>query len=401
MDPKIIPRPRYLARLEANMTNCNQVKVITGVRKSGKTTLLRQYRDIVAATGVKTVLCEMQSRSMSKYLDSGSLMDYLYPLIPEDEPSFLFLDEVNEIEDWPKVVNSLMIDRRKCNVFITGSNSFMLSSEISTYLSGKNLDIHVMPFSFNEYLRRYGSEDVQSRFRTFLMKGAMPIADPFASEDEYVSTMDGIYNTIMVKDVLERADRSISVFRLKRIISFVLESTGKRLSVNRIASKTKLANDTVERYLQLLMDAFLIYPAGIYNIRGMEAIEAPAKYYVVDTGLRAAALDYRVSDMGQLLETAVFLELVRRGYRVYVGEIDGNEIDFVAVKGDSKSYYQVCYTMASQETIDREVTPLRNIRDHFPKTIITADPLPQDFPDGVRVVNVVDWMRDDGVVWEE
>ena len=338
---------------------------------------------------------------MSDYLDSRSLIEYLYPQIPEDEPSFLFLDEVNEIEDWPKVVNSVMIDRRKCNVFVTGSNSFMLSSEISTYLSGKNLDIHVMPFSFNEYLRRYGSEDVQYRFRTFLTKGAMPIADPFSSEDEYISTMDGIYNTIMVKDVLERSDRTISVFRLKRIISFVLESTGKRLAINRIATKTKLANDTVERYLQLLIDAFLIYPAGIYNIRGMEAIEAPAKYYVVDTGLRAAALDYRVTDMGQLLETAVFLELVRRGCRVYVGDIDGNEIDFVATRGKSKAYYQVCYTMASQETIDREVTPLRNIRDHFPKTIITADPLPQDFPDGVRVVNVVDWMRDDGVVWEK
>ncbi len=401
MDPTIIPRPRYLARLKDNMTNCHQVKVITGVRKSGKTTLLRQYREIVASTGATAILCEMQSHSMSDYLDSGSLIEYLYPQIPEDEPSFLFLDEVNDIKDWPKVVNSVMIDRRKCNVFITGSNSFMLSSEISTYLSGKNLDIHVMPFSFNEYLRRYGSEDVQYRFRTFLTKGAMPIADPFSSEDEYISTMDGIYNTIMVKDVLERSDKTISVFRLKRIISFVLESTGKRLAINRIATKTKLANDTVERYLQLLIDAFLIYPAGIYNIRGMEAIEAPAKYYVVDTGLRAAALDYRVTDMGQLLETAVFLELVRRGCRVYVGDIDGNEIDFVATKGDSKAYYQVCYTMASQETIDREVTPLRNIRDHFPKTIITADPLPQDFPDGVRVVNVVDWMRDDGVVREE
>lgn len=400
MGPTIIPRPRYLARLKDNMANCNQVKVITGVRKSGKTTLLRQYREIAAATGVKTILCEMQSYSMSRYLDSVSLIEYLYPQIPEDEPSFLFIDEVNEIRDWPKVINSVMIDRRKCNVFITGSNSFMLSSEISTYLSGKNNDIHVMPFSFSEYLRRYGSEDVQHMFRTFLAKGAMPIADPFSSEDEYISTMDGIYNTIMVKDVMERSDKTVSVFRLKRIISFVLESTGKRLSVNRIAAKTKLANDTVERYLQLLIDAFLIYPLGMCSIRGMDAIGAPAKYYVVDTGLRSAALGYRVSDMGQLLETAVFLELIRRGYRVSVGDIDGNEIDFVAVKGESKEYYQVCYTMASQETVDREVTPLRNIRDHFPKTIITADPLPQDFPDGVRVVNAVDWMRDDGIVFD-
>ncbi len=395
---KIIFRQRYMKRLQENMASFGSVKVITGVRKSGKTTLLKQFRDFVTeSTDSVALLFEMQSASMDPYLTKEGMIGLVYPQIPEDAVSFLFLDEVNEIEEWHRFINSLMIDRPLCNIFITGSNAFLLSNELSTYLSGKTKEIHVVPFSFNEYLLRYGSDDVQSRFHSFLLRGSLPVADPDASDDDYQSVMDGIYSTVVLKDVMDRSDKTVSSFRLKRILAFILESTGKKLSVNRIATKTKLSNDTIESYLQLLEDAFLVYRVETYSIRGKDLMSTPVKYYVVDNGLRYAALNYRASDMGQLLETAVYFELRRRGYNVYVGDIDGKEIDFIATKGGETEYYQVCWTLASQETMEREVRPLRSVRNHYRKTVITADPLPQSLDDGVECVNVIAWMRDDGL----
>ncbi len=387
-----------MKRLEENMDSFGSVKVITGVRKAGKTTLLKQFRDFVAEnTDSVILLLEMQSASMDPYLIKEGMIGLVYPRIPKDSASFLFLDEVNEIEEWHRFINSLMIDRPLCNVFITGSNAFLLSNELSTYLSGKTKEIHMTPFSFNEYLLMYGSDDVQSRFQSFLLRGSLPVADPDASDDDYQSAMDGIYSTVVLKDVMDRSSKTISSFRLKRILSFIIESTGKKLSVNRIATKTKLSNDTIESYLQLLEDAFLVYRVETYSIRGKDLMSTPVKYYVVDNGLRYAALDYRASDTGQLLETAVYFELRRRGYSVYVGDIDGKEIDFIATKGGETEYFQVCWTLASQETMEREVRPLASVRNHYRKTIITADPLPRIFDDGVECVNVIAWMRDDGM----
>lgn len=394
MERMRVPRERYLIRLRENLETYESVKAITGVRKAGKTTLLKEFRDELIGKGYRVLYYELESDEMDPYLAKGRMADLVYPLIPENDPSFLLLDEVNEIEEWHRFINSLTIDRPYCNIFLTGSNAFLLSSELSTYLSGKTKEISILPFSFNEYIQKNGGSDVQGRFMSFLTRGALPQVDPDASDEDYRSLIDGIYTTIVIKDVMDRSDKTISYHRLKRIIAFILESTGKKLSINRIATKTKLASETVEAYVQLLVDAFLIYPVSVYSISGMDLIDSPVKYYAVDNGLRAAALDYKVRDLGQLLETAVYHELRRRGYSVYVGDADGAEIDFVAVRSGEMEYFQVCYTMASQETIEREVRPLRSIRDHRRKTIITADPLPQDFDDGVRCVNVVQWIRE-------
>lgn len=390
MTGKLVLRELYLRRLRENLETNDVVKVITGVRKAGKTTLLREFRDELDRNGALVLFYELESAGMSKHLTRDAMVELVYPLIPEDEDSFLLLDEVNEIEDWHKFINSLTIDRPRCNIFITGSNAYLLSSELSTYLSGKTKEINVLPFSFTEYLEKNGPRD--GRFRSYLVRGALPQVDPDAIDEDYRSLMDGIYNTIIVKDVMERSDKSITYFRLKRIVAFVLESTGKTLSINHIAKKTKLSNVTVEKYIQLLVDAFLIYPVGSYSIRGMDMLDSPVKYYAVDNGLRSAALDYKVLDMGQLLETAVYLELRRRGYSIYVGNMDGWEIDFVAIRSREMEYFQVCYTMMSMDTVERELRPLRALKDHRRVTIVTADPLPQDFEDGIRVVNFIQWM---------
>lgn len=399
MDETVVPRERYLRRLRDNAENFRFVKVITGVRKAGKTTLMEEFYEELSRTrpGTTVLFYRLESASMRPYLSNEKMTDLVYPLITEDSPSFLLLDEVNEIEDWYRFINSLMIDRPRCSIYITGSNAFLLSSKLSTYLSGKTKEIHVTPFSYNEFLMKNGTNDAQKDFRTFLTRGAIPQVDQNAPDEEYESEMDGIYSTIVLKDIMERSEKTISYFRLKKIISFVLESTGKPLSVNRIANKTKISNDTVEKYLQLLTEAYLVYPVSTYNIRGKDIMDSPTKYYAVDNGLRAAALGYRISDMGQLLETAVCLELLRRGYDVYTGDIDDKEIDFVAVKSGRTAYYQVCYTLSSEETRNREFGSLRAVKDHRPKTVLTADLLPQSTEDGIECLNVMDWLRDDGL----
>lgn len=391
-----IPRTQYLTELDGWKDTPDVVKVIIGVRRAGKSVVMDQYIRRLKGNGTdpKDILfVDFESSDYDGIADHRDLNAWIAERIPRDRRTYVFLDEVQRVNGWEQTVNSLMADY-DADIYITGSNAYLLSSELSTYISGRYVEIKVYPLSFAEFLTGHPATpdaDRNHRFQQYLRTGGMPLTDPDRGDRYNSMILEGIYNTVLVKDAATRMKiRDLS--GLDSIARFLLDNTGNITNVDNIVKATKLAKKTVTKYIRALTEAFLFYKVDRYDVVGKKLMDSHEKYYPTDTGLARAVLDRGISDISKPLENIVFLELLRRGYRVRVGSFRDREVDFTAEKEGRTEYFQVCLTMLEDSTYQREVRSLKAIDDNYPKTVLSLDSVVRDLPDGLIHRNVVDWL---------
>lgn len=390
---KEIIRKSYIERLEEFEDRPDLVKIVTGVRRSGKSTLLAQFRQRLENKGENVVSIDLEEKRFS-ITTKRELNSYVTELMttPKD---YILLDEVQYIAGWEDVVNTLRSNG--ANVYITGSNAKVLSSEFSTIIAGRYAEIHVLPFSFSEFLERYppkGDTRVEQRFDQYLVQGGMPIIDLDDSPRKNRTIMEGVYDSIVNRDVVSRSRMDPSTVR--RMTDFMYSNVGNITTLESLASGSGIGdNRTVDRYLDALTDSFVFYKVNTFDLIGKKMMKVKAKYYASDTGLRNTALGHTDDNASGLLENIVFLELVRRGYDVVVGSYRDYEVDFTARSFGKTEYYQVAKTLAGDSTIERKERPLRLLGDAGIKTVLTLD---RDLPesrDGIRYLNIIDFLSEE------
>lgn len=395
----LIQREEYLNKLIA-LKDKKIIKVVTGVRRCGKSKLLEMYRKRLLEQGVeeeRIVSINFEDLDFEDLTDYKKLHTYLKEHLVKDNMTYIFLDEIQNVEQFPKVVDSLYI-KDNVDIYITGSNAHMLSSEIATLLSGRYIQIEMLPLSFKEYMISTGSmNDRGIKYVDYLQNSSFPYTLELEGQsDEIRSYLEGLYNTIVVKDIINHSKISEPMM-LKSILKFIFDNIGNPLSSKKIAdtmtsSGRRIDTRTVEKYLDALTESYIIYQAKRYNIKGKQYLKTLEKYYVVDIGLRLMLLGSKQIDAGRILENIVYLELLRRGYDVYVGKVDEFEVDFVAQNGKGTTYFQVALSVRDEKTLDRELRSLRAIKDHYPKILLTMDDDPEVHYDGIRRINARDWL---------
>ena len=391
-----VQRTGYLQRLEGGKDRSDVVKVITGIRRCGKSTLMKQYIQKLKETIDEDaiVYVNLESREAESIETYKNLNDYLASKINSAKRSYVFLDEIQRVSGWEKSINSLMIDY-DADIYITGSNAYILSSELSTYLSGRYVEINMLPLSFKEYLELHppsGDHDRYARFKDYLWYGSMPMVDPDGDEEFTNDHLVGIYNTILNKDVQLRLGVHDPVM-LDNVCRYVMSNIGNITSSNSISENTDLSPVTVRNYLHALEEAYIIYKAYRYDIRGKKLLKTREKYYVSDTGMRNTVLGNSAGDdISRQIENVVYLELLRRGYAVNVGSYRDYEIDFTAKKRGTIEYFQVTQTLLPEDTYEREVRSLNQIDDNFSKTILSLDPFTRNVGNGIKHINLLDWL---------
>lgn len=426
-------RDFYLDKLIA-FQDTEPVKVITGIRRCGKSSLMKLMIEHLRETGISDEqIIFMNFESMEyRSMDVKQLYDYVKNKKPENKPVYIFFDEIQRISQWQDAVNSFRVDF-PCDIYITGSNAYLLSSEFATYLSGRYVEIKMLPLSFKEFIDFHGYRlterkspsgktvkkitgsggviyDTEELFEAYLKFGGMPgIADVGLDTDKAMTLLDGVYSTVVMRDILERERRKgqrqlTDADLLRKIIMFLADNIGSSTSVtsigNTLASeglldnnrKTKPAAQTVQTYVNALLESYIFYEAKRYDIKGREYLRTLGKYYIVDIGLRNYLLGLRDFDTGHVLENLVYFELLRRGYDTAIGKLGNVEVDFVATKADEKIYYQVTQTMDSEQTKERELRPMMQIRDNYEKVVLTMDRIFPGSADGVKIINLIDWL---------
>lgn len=395
---KRIERQAYLQKLIA-FKDKKLIKVITGIRRCGKSTIMEIYRDWLMARGVgqdQIVYLNFEDYDFFELRDLGKLYAYIKPLIQQDKMTYIFFDEIQHVKDFPDIINSLNL-KPTADLYVTGSNAYMLSSEIATLLSGRYVEIAMLPLSFKEYVEGIGGTDNLSQaYMEYVSKSSFPYTLELNTANEVSDYLNAVYNTIVVKDIMSRNKLS-DVMMLESVIRFTADNIGNILSTKRIADLMtadgrKIDQKTVERYLSILCESFFLYEVKRYNIRGKQQLKTLGKYYLVDIGLRRMLLGSRSFDVGRILENIVYLELLHRQKKVYIGKMDNLEVDFVAVDEDDISYYQVAATVRDEETLKRELASLRQIKDQYPKYILTLDDDPVADYDGIKRINVLKWL---------
>ncbi|MBR4469058.1 MAG: ATP-binding protein [Bacteroidales bacterium] len=400
----MIQRKTYLAQLEAV---CNQdlIKVVTGIRRCGKSTLMMEFQEVLKSKGVDEkciVSLNFEERENSQFEDWRIVYDLILTKLPSTEKKYVFLDEVQLIPHFEKLVDALYV-KKDIDLYITGSNAYLLSSELTTLLSGRYIAINLHPFSFAEYATAFEEQKDTSRlFRQYMNGSCFPEAVNLSKiSPELTNTyLKSLYETIVVKDISKR--HHLRKFdTLQRIINFLFDSIGSIISPNNIADELKrvtkesLSHNTVQKYIRFFTESYLIYPVQLYNIKGKRLLASNCKYYVVDLGLKNILQTNKVdADLGHKLENVVYFELLRRGGEVYVGKSEDNEVDFVVKKYDGQlEYYQVAYTVNDEKTLERELSSLRRIRDNYPKYLLTTD-FDNSIIDGIKKINLIDWLLD-------
>ena len=391
----MVKREGYLDKIK-KLKDKQVIKVVTGVRRCGKSTLLQQFRDYLRECGVDNshiIAINFEDLAFEHLHDYKALYSYVTERLVPGQMTYVFLDEIQTVSDFQKAVDSLFI-QENVDVYITGSNAHMLSGELATLLSGRYIEIRMLPLSFAEYYELVGG-DRRTAWNSYFTHGGFPYTaqlDDDAVRRDYLS---GIYNTVLLEDIVSRK-RIQDVPLLESVIKFLFDNIGNTVSSKKISDSLtsygrKTTSVTVENYIEALMDSFILYKAGRYDIKGKQYLKSLEKYYLVDVGLRRLLLGDKYSDIGHILENIVYLELIRRGYRVSIGKIGNLEIDFVAENGDNRIYYQVAASVLNPSTFAREITPLKKVNDHYPKFIITMDELSIN-EDGIRQINVIDFL---------
>jgi uncharacterized protein len=396
----MVERTLYLKVL-ADFKDKNLIKVITGIRRSGKSILLQQFCDYLKASGVdedRIVMINFESLHYENIKDYKALYQYISKTIIPNKTTYILLDEIQEVGNWEKALASFQVDFQ-CDIYITGSNAYMLSSELATHISGRYVEIHMLPLSFREYLSGIKA-DKDLAFNQYLEYGGLPgLLELNSRDDLYRHYMEGVYNTIVIKDILGRSNIKETDL-LESILLYMIDNIGNLISANNIAnyltsSGRKTYPSTVSEYLNSLEKAFVLYKAKRYNIRGKRLLSSPYKYYLVDTGFRNIVLGRREMDIGRVLENIVYLELKRRGYDLNIGIESNFEVDFVASRGTEKSYYQVCLSLADDDVRKRELRSLQMIKDNYPKFLLTMDFHVKEEISGIKLLNIKDFLLED------
>lgn len=395
----IIERKEYLNKL-ITWKDKQLIKIVTGVRRCGKSVLLKMYQDYLKNNGVKEsqiVTINFEDLDYEELTNYKKLDNYLKEKLIPNKMTYIFLDEIQNVDQFPKVLDSFYI-KDNVDIYVTGSNAHMLSSEIATMISGRYIQIEMLPLSFKEYMESTGNmNDRGIKYTEYLQNSSFPYALQLKNQpDEIRDYLEGIYNTIVVKDIVHRKNITDTMM-LKNILKFVFDNIGNPLSSKKISDTMtslgrKINSRTVEKYLEAFSESYIIYPAKRYNIKGKEYLKSLEKYYIVDIGMRYMLLGSKMMDIGHILENVVYLELLRRGYDVYVGKIDNYEVNFVAQNHKGTIYYQVALIVRDEKTLQRELRPLQAIRDHYPKVILTMDEDPEIQYDGIRRINARDWL---------
>jgi len=397
----VIQRKEYLDRLISGREK-QIIKVVTGVRRCGKSTLFTLYIDYLKSTGVsedQIVSVNLEDVEYEKLLDYKALYDYVKERLCKDRYTYVFIDEVQNCNSFEKAVNSFFI-KPNVDVYITGSNAYMLSGELATLLSGRYVTIDMLPFSFKEYCEASSSAGKTKResFNDYLRFGSFPYVAIIERNDAVVIPyLDGIYSTILLKDVAKR-EGITDVSLLENIIKFVAASVGSPISTKKISdsinsSGRKISVNTVEHYLRALTDSYIFYKVERYDIKGRQHLKTLGKYYLVDSGIRNLLLSSSSSDLGHIIENVVYLELLRRGFKVNIGKLYEKEVDFVASDMNGRAYYQVSASVLDESTLNRELEPLQKIADNYPKILLTLDDIGtgRNFA-GIRHLNLLDWL---------
>ncbi len=391
----MVERTQYLDKLK-KVQNQQIIKVVTGVRRCGKSTLLKQFQNFLLESGVQPeqiIAINFEDVANEHLLEYHALHDTISKRLHPDRMTYIFLDEIQAVPDFQKAVDSLFI-RENTDIYITGSNAHMLSGELATLLSGRYIEIPMLPLSFAEYLELSGL-DKHTAWKQYFQHGGFPYAVQIADEEIRHDYLDGIYHTVLLKDVAARK-RINDIGLLESVVKFLFDNIGNIVSSKKIADSLtsfgrKTSSITAENYVTALTDAFILYKSERYDVQGKQHLKSLEKYYAVDMGLRRLLLGDLRRDIGHILENIVYLELIRRGYKVCIGKVGDLEIDFVAERSGEKLYYQVAATVLSDETFAREIAPLKRVQDNYPKYIITMDELPMD-EDGIKVINIMDFL---------
>jgi predicted AAA+ superfamily ATPase len=392
-----------MERLKAYKDN-KLIKVITGIRRCGKSTLLLLFRDYLLQNDVDKANIININFELMEYDD---IRDYkmLYQLIknrmPQTGKCYILLDEVQQVKHWEKAINSLNVEA-EVDIYITGSNAYLLSSEISTLLSGRYIEIKMLPLSFKEFIQFDHLPSIWSmteKFNQYLKFGSLPAVTGLPQDNTTVNEfLLGIYNTVIVKDVISR-NRIKDMTLLEQVVKLIINNTGNIISANKISgylcnqSKGEsVKSSTISGYLAMLEKAYIIYQVHRYDIKGKELLKSLSKYYVVDTGVRNMLMGYSDNDIGHILETVVYFELLRRGYQVFIGKWYDSEVDFIAIRQDDRKYYQVTYSMTNENVKQRELAPLQAINDNYEKAILSMDQTYITDHEGIKFINIIDFL---------
>ena len=431
---KLQKRDLYLNKMIA-FQDTEPVKVVTGIRRCGKSSLLKLMTLHLKESGItEEQILEMNFESHAfKSMTNDDFYEYVKQHIVPDKRMYLFFDEVQRIPNWEDTVNSLRVDFN-CDIYVTGSNAYMLSSEYSTYLSGRCVEIKMLPLSFSEFLSFYGFEiretksalggtrkqafdqnddpyEIREIFDAYMRFGGMPgIADVGLDQEKALVLLEGIYSTVIVRDILEREKRRgqkniTDPVLLKKIVLFLSDNIGSNISVSSIGNilvneglledgkrKGTPSAHTVQAYINALLESYFFYEINRFDIKGKAFLRTLGKYYIVDIGLRNYLLGFRDRDSGHALENIVYFELLRRGYDVSIGKVDQSEVDFIATKADDKLYVQVTESMTGEDVRKRELAPLQKINDNYEKIVLSMNPGMDSSYEGIKSINLIDWL---------
>ncbi len=428
-------RSSYLEKL-IKFKDTNFIKIITGIRRCGKSSLMKlMIRHLLENNVKEEQIIQINFESIEfKKMTVETLYSYVKNNLPKDKKAYLFFDEIQKISEWQDAINSFRVDF-ECDIYITGSNAFLLSSEYATYLAGRSIEIKVYPLSFIEFIDFHGykiiekknliggitkkveningeSYEIKELFEAYMTFGGMPSLTEVDLEiDKALTILDGIYSSVVIRDILERekqkgrrqvTDSSL----LRKIIMFLADNIGNNTSINSISNillsekliDTKPAVQTVQSYVSTLLEAYIFYEIKRFDIKGKEYLKTLGKYYIVDIGLRNYLLGFRNRDIGYCIENIVYFELLRRGYDVAIGKIGENEIDFIATNINTKIYIQVTENMANSNTRERELAPFYKIKDNFEKIVITNDESYLGIQDGIKIIRLVDFLLDEKIL---
>lgn len=396
----MIPRNEYLENL-ISLRDKQLIKVVTGIRRCGKSTLFELYQAYLQENGAapeQIISFNLEDGDYADIEESKDLFELVKARLLPDKMNYIFLDEVQRVGNFQKAVDGLFI-KKNCDVYITGSNAYLLSGELATLLSGRYVEIKMLPLSFKEYVSAFPSDsNIDRLYQNYIHNSSFPYALELKRQKDIRQYLDGIYDSIVLKDIVARK-RFPDISMLQSVVRFLFDNIGNLCSTKKIAdtmtsSGRKISVHTVESYLSALTDSFIFYRVGRFDIKGKQYLKTGDKYYAADIGLRYNVLGTKKADEGHILENIVFLELLRRGYEVYIGKVGASEVDFIAVGPEGEEYYQVAYTVidADGKTLERELAPLDGISDHNPKYLLTMDYGPLISHNGIKQIHVLDWL---------
>lgn len=394
---KNIYRKLYMDKL-LSLKDKQIIKVITGIRRAGKSTILKEFYNYLTENGVdrhNIIFINFEDANYKHLLDADKLHDYIIANTNENKKNYIILDEVQNVPEFQKCIDSLFL-REYFDIYITGSNSYMLSGELATYLTGRYIQIHVLPLSFKEYLEYYGEDNELKKYNEYINYGGFPYLINLENSKDKLDYLDGIYNTVIMKDVIARKKVNDPLM-LENVCRFLFDNIGSNISIKKISDT--IASDgrpnsvhTIEEYLNALVESYILYKVDRYDIKGKELLKTQSKYYLSDLGLRTYLLgNSKNRDLGHILENVIFLELKRKGYKIFIGKNDNNEVDFVVQDEDDFIYIQVALSVREEITLKRELRPLETISDHYKKYLITLDYDTNNY-NGIKQISAIDFI---------